>query len=83
VGSYHLKCRSRGPYRIGSHASRPKLTIRCFHRYFYRLSRLTKKGPLRVDLGDEDEEDITWGEHRTVAAAHGPAPLIHLAAWRV
>ena len=30
-------------------------------RYFYRVSRLTKKGPLQLDLAD-DEEDLSWGD---------------------
>jgi hypothetical protein len=38
------------------------LTVSPCCRYFFKVERLSVKGPLRLDLGGDEEEDLSWGD---------------------
>lgn len=38
------------------------LTVSSCCRYFFKVERLSVKGPLRLDLGGDEEEDLSWGD---------------------
>lgn len=36
------------------------------------MERLSVKGPLRLDLGDDEEEDLSWGDDDEEEEEEGP-----------